>query len=763
MKTTIACPPTDELRQLIDGTLSGERQSECTDHLEACPCCQAKLEEQATGGTNLSRLVEGCRESEPASDSAYWPMVQSLEADPSRQVTVVPRSAPRRTDVPLDFLQPPTDSVYLGRLAHFDVMRVIGRGGMGVVLEAFDSKLQRSVAVKVLDPELAGDETARQRFCREARAAASVSHENVVAVHQVERAGDNQLPYLVMQLVTGESLEQRLERVRILPIREIVRIGMQAAHGLAAAHAQNLIHRDIKPGNILLEPPDDRVKITDFGLARAAEDVKLTRTGYVTGTPLYMAPEQAMGEEPDHRSDLFSLGAILYEMCAGQPPFNGTSALAILKRITDTPHRPLREINPAIPDWLAYTIDRLLAKKPADRIATAAQLAELLDFQWALMKTTSDNVPMVCEIEERKRVVRSRWIAGAVGATFLGLGLLAGRYLGPAGGVAARGGAAPLSAAGLAPSLPGSGSDGANEPASALKSSAEPIAVLSANAGAVWSVGFNPAGDTLAMAAEDGTVRVWDIRTKSIKSTFPAHRGVIWVAQYSHDGSVLATAGDEGFIKLWNPSKSEPVQQFKHPNAVRGLALARDGRTLYAGDREGGVKVWSLDSTEPVAQTNLPAAVYSVALSPDEQVLANAGSDKVVRLCNAKTLTQKLPLEGHSGPVYSVAFNHDGTRLASVGWDRQVRLWDTGTGDLVQKWEAHAGDVWTIAWSPDGSQVVTGGHDASLKLWNAADGTLLGTFLGHKIAVHAVAFSRDGSEIASGGRDGSARLWKWTR
>ena len=168
-----------------------------------------------------------------------------------------------------------------------------------------------------------------------------------------------------MQLISGESLEQRLTREKRLPIREIVRISLQVARGLAAAYEQGLIHRDIKPGNILLEDSHDSVKLTDFGLARAVDDVRLTRTGFVTGTPLYMAPEQAMGEEPDHRSDLFSLGAIMYEMCAGEPPFTGNSALAILKQITDTKHRPIREINPAIPDWLAAT-DRSTARKEPD-------------------------------------------------------------------------------------------------------------------------------------------------------------------------------------------------------------------------------------------------------------------------------------------------------------------------------------------------------------------------------------------------------------
>ncbi len=326
-------------------------------------------------------------------------MQHDLAARPAPQRAAAPRSAAAR-DVSLDFLQPATDTAYLGRLAHFDVMRVLGRGGMGVVLEAFDSRLQRNVALKVLDPELAGDEIARQRFCREARAAASITHENVVAVHQVEKSIEDGLPYLVMQLIAGESLEQRLAREKNLPLREIVRIGMQAAHGLAAAHEQGLIHRDIKPGNILLEPPHDRVKLTDFGLARVAEDVKLTHTGFVTGTPLYMAPEQAMGEPGRSAAPTCSAWARCCTRCApANPRSAGNSALAILKQIVETKHRPLRELNPAMPDWLAQTIDRLLAKKPADRIQSAAQLAELLDFEWALMKTSSEDVPTVCKIE----------------------------------------------------------------------------------------------------------------------------------------------------------------------------------------------------------------------------------------------------------------------------------------------------------------------------------------------------------------------------
>lgn len=726
------CPEVEELRRLLDNSLSGERTHEFTNHMDACTCCREKLEALAVGGTNLSEVVAHLDASEPVAESAYWPALRALDA--GFQETVVPRSGRKNKTPTLEFLAPSTDPAYLGRLEQFDVMRIIGRGGMGIVLEAFDSRLQRHVAIKILDPELADDELSRQRFCREARAAASITHENVVAVHQVERMHHDKdgLPYLVMQLITGETLESRLARVKILPVREIVRIALQAAHGLAAAHAQGLIHRDIKPGNILLEPPNDRVKLTDFGLARVADDVKLTRTGFVTGTPLYMAPEQAQGEEADPRSDLFSLGTILYEMSVGKPPFTGNSALAILKQIAETKPKPIRELNPAIPQWLAETIEQLLEKKPEKRFQSAALLAELLEYEWALMKTTSEEVPTVCEVERKKTVRRNRWIAAAIGSAFLCLGLAAGMLMtnGPAQNAAA-------------------------------VSTSEPLAVLNADAGTVWSVAFDPLGNSLALAVEDGSVRLWDWRTNSVKSTFHAHRGIVWATQFSPDGSLLATAGDDGIVKIWDPVKGEELHSFVNGNAVRGLAMAHHDKRLYAGIRDGHLRIWSCkDDGKPLAETQQPGAIYTVAISPDDETLATAGTDKTIRLWNAKTLTQKLTLDGHNGSVYGLSFSPDGTRLASAGWDRTVRIWEAGNGKLITSWTGHEGDIWSIAYSPDGTKLATGGHDGAVKLWNAETWECLATNLGHKFAVHTLAFNNDGSLLVSGGRDGSVRIWK---
>src|SRR5262249_33309949 len=170
----------------------------------------------------------------------------------------------------------------------------------------------------------------------------------------------------------------RIDRDGPLAVEEVLRIGMQAAAGLAAAHAHGLVHRDVKPSNILLENGVERVKLTDFGLARAADDASLTQSGFLAGTPQYMAPEQARGEGMDHRADLFSLGSVLYAMCAGRPPFRAETTMAVIRRVCDERPRPLRDINPEVPTWLAAIIAKLHAKDPAKRFPSATEVADVL-------------------------------------------------------------------------------------------------------------------------------------------------------------------------------------------------------------------------------------------------------------------------------------------------------------------------------------------------------------------------------------------------
>jgi len=261
-------------------------------------------------------------------------------------------------------------------IGHFDVLETVGRGGFGVVVKAFDQKLRRVVAIKMMSAELATTSPARRRFVREARAAAAVHSDNVVHIYAVE---ENPVPYLVMEYISGGSLQGYLDRTGPLDVRETLRFGAQIARGLAAAHATGLIHRDIKPANILLESETLRAKLTDFGLARAADDASLTQSGVVLGTPMYMAPEQARGEPLDARADLYSLGSVLYVMASGRPPFRAANSLIVLQRVAQCAPRPIREIIPETPDWLCKVIDKLHAPKPADRFQSAAEVAAVLE------------------------------------------------------------------------------------------------------------------------------------------------------------------------------------------------------------------------------------------------------------------------------------------------------------------------------------------------------------------------------------------------
>jgi regulation of enolase protein 1 (concanavalin A-like superfamily) len=277
----------------------------------------------------------------------------------------------------LPFLTPSGKPGTLGRLGYYEVQEIIGKGGFGIVLRAFDEKLHRVVAIKVLSPAYATIGSARERFIREARAAAAVKNEHVVAIYNVQ--DEEQPPYLVMELIDGVTLQEKLDNKGPLSVKEILRIGLQTAEGLAAAHKQGLVHRDIKPSNILLENGVERVKITDFGLARAVDDASVSQSGTVAGTPMFMSPEQAEGLSVDHRSDLFSLGSVLYAMCTGHPPFRASGTHAVLKRVIDASPRPVREINNEIPDWLADIIAKLHARKPEDRFQRAKEVAELLE------------------------------------------------------------------------------------------------------------------------------------------------------------------------------------------------------------------------------------------------------------------------------------------------------------------------------------------------------------------------------------------------
>lgn len=308
----------------------------------------------------------------------------SPSTDPTRVVPPRSRTGDLNDTIVLEqlHLDPANRAGSLGRIGTYEVLDIIGRGGMGIVLRAFDETLHRNVAIKVISPTILSTGNTRDRFLREARAAGGINHSNVVTIYGVgEHAG---FPYLVMEFVDGQSLQQHIKAGVPLSELEVVKISLQIACGLEAAHRHLIIHRDIKPGNIMLQEDTDRVKITDFGLARATfETSDLTTDGGIVGTPSFMSPEQVLGQPLDHRSDLFSLGCVIYAMFVGHSPFRSESPIASAGKVHGESHSSLRKACPEAPDYLVDIVDKLLEKKPQDRYDSAKTVVDILSLRLA--------------------------------------------------------------------------------------------------------------------------------------------------------------------------------------------------------------------------------------------------------------------------------------------------------------------------------------------------------------------------------------------
>jgi serine/threonine protein kinase/HAMP domain-containing protein len=271
-----------------------------------------------------------------------------------------------------------TSEVTVRQVGRYEIQGPIGRGGMASVFRAHDPGIGRDVAIKFLHASFCADEEYRARFLQEARAAGGLSHPNIVVVHDVGEIEGR--PYMAMELLEGEPLSASLSKGKNLPVREAVLVAIQLAKALGYAHARGIVHRDIKPGNILREKGSTAIKVTDFGIAHvdSAHEEQKTRVGDVLGTPQYMSPEQTQGHKLDGRSDLFSAGIMLYQMLAGKRPFQGDTLVAVAVQITQQNPEPIEKIRPEVPASLRRVVDRCLAKAPDKRFQTGDELANAL-------------------------------------------------------------------------------------------------------------------------------------------------------------------------------------------------------------------------------------------------------------------------------------------------------------------------------------------------------------------------------------------------
>lgn len=370
------CPSEEQLTLVAKGIAQDSDAASVGEHVKSCPKCHELFK-------RLNAAAIGSTASYKNATVDHFDQEQAYDFEANTTV------------FDLGILQPSQREQSIGRLGKYHIECELGSGGFGVVFKAFDDQLMRPIAIKVLKRELARSTVARRRFLREARAAAAINHPSVVTLHAVDEHDGN--PFIVMELVSGPSLKQRIGMEPKLTSMQILRISAQVAAGLAAAHAQGVIHRDIKPANIMLEDNLERVKITDFGLARVAQDnVDLTSRELTVGTPAYMSPEQVAGQRVDARSDLFGLGCVMYSMHTGHSPFHGRSGLEIARKVVDHEPLDLIHVDESIPPLISEIVARLLDKDANKRFQTAAELSDVLNRQLAtLNNTASDQVTAV--------------------------------------------------------------------------------------------------------------------------------------------------------------------------------------------------------------------------------------------------------------------------------------------------------------------------------------------------------------------------------
>jgi serine/threonine protein kinase/WD40 repeat protein len=698
MPELAACPAPTRYRPLLLGLLAEEEARPLEEHLAGCPSCL----EAARLALGDDPLLDALR-SPPALDEAgartVEGLVRRLETLRAATGDTPPTEPGPAQEDGYPFLAPAEAPGELGRLGPYRVLEVLGQGGMGVVFRALDPALERQVALKVLPPGLAGSAPARERFLREARAAARVRHDHVVTIYHVGE--DRGTPYLAMELLAGESLETALHRGP-MSLAEVLRIGREAALGLAAAHEQGLVHRDVKPANLWLEAPAGRVKVLDFGLVRAGSDGReLTREGAVVGTPAYMSPEQARGRPVDARSDLFSLGCVLYRLAAGRPPFGGDDVVSTLLAVAlDEPDPPGR-VCPGLPPALAGLILQLLAKSPAGRPASAREVARRLAEieagppprrrsrrRWLVaaglalaaalavivrvetgdgtleLQTQADDVQVVVKHGGRQVTV----LDPRTGSEFR---LRPGRYTfelsEEKAGLA-------ISARELELSRGGRKLLRVTYRASAAATKARPRAPAPRRESALDRL------DPVKIPAEERLS--W--QPKELVAVLGEHRLRQWgtpCAAFSRDGKRLLTwGGEDRFCRVWDVATQRLLHEVEC-GAGAQVSLSPDAQTLAAGRPGERVRLWAV-SGSAAAERTVDAKMVGgrIALGPGGLLaLADAGRPSSVALwdLSGKTPVRKavLHVKPADVPIRHLVFSLDGKTLAA-NYSPHVAVWD---------------------------------------------------------------------------------------
>lgn len=589
----------------------------------------------------------------------------------------------------------------------YSVIEKIGSGGMGTVYKAHDLHLDRLVALKVLPPGLQEDQGALERFNREARALAHLNHPRVAAVFDADCEGG--FPHLVMELIEGENLERVLRKRRTLSVTEVIRIGTDVADALAHIHSHRIVHRDVKTSNIIIEP-DSGAVLADFGIAIEASLPRLSKG--TLGTPEYMSPEQAEGRELDGRSDIYSLGVVLYECLAGRPPFQRegdslASLMDLMQRVTTEPVPSLERVCPDVPQWLCAAVMRCLEKNPDDRCASAADLTSALreERSSVVHESTTSSRPKRATSEDRR----------------------------------------------------------AANPSSRTIKKRQETTVLT-HLEPVQAVACGPNG-RVASGSNDGVARVWDGTEGKLLYPLRQHRASILSVAFSRDGRFIATGDRLGKICIWDGGTGRLLHEIDALGAlVLALEFSPDGKMLVSGGGDRAVRVWrvrtgKLDDTLGWHQ----GYVLSASFTDDGSILATSGSDGQVLIWDVGRFSMSSAIQAHRGWAMTVDISADGRSVVSGGADRRLRIWSAAGGTLLHEIEEHDDAVMAAAFSPSGRYIVSASRDGRVLMWDARSGAVAGRLGTQEGAVTSVAFSPDGRQLAAAGDDRTVRVWSLER